>query len=196
MTKSSIAGSSGRSISKTLKFLNIRYLVIDLGSQIPHRLICTGESAKYRSNTASETGRSNTASGTDPVSGSRHPGTFPARGEMSAWKGSFGAGEGAILVPRSLRDQSAQVSTRTEKGEIADFEATQLLGQAEATQFLGKTPFRAPDIQAPSPPGKRCLPRRALNTRAGERAILCPVSLRDQSVQVSMHTAEATHLLR
>ena len=27
--------------------------------------------------------RSDTASGTDPVSGSRHPGTFPARGEVS-----------------------------------------------------------------------------------------------------------------
>jgi hypothetical protein len=32
--------------------------------------------------------RSNTASGTDPISGSRHPGTFPARGEVSAWEGS------------------------------------------------------------------------------------------------------------
>ena len=32
--------------------------------------------------------RSYTDSGTDPVSGSRHPGTFPARGEVSAWEGS------------------------------------------------------------------------------------------------------------
>ena len=30
--------------------------------------------------------------------------------------------------------------------------------------------------------------------RAGEGAILCPVSLGDQSVQVSMQTAKATHL--
>jgi chromosome segregation ATPase len=35
----------------------------------------------------------------------------------------------------------------------------------------------------------------ALITRAGKRAILCPVYLRDQSVQVSLQTAEATHLL-
>ena len=34
-----------------------------------------------------------------------------------------------------------------------------------------------------------------MTIRAGERAIWCPVSLRDQSVQVSMQTAEATHLL-
>ena len=34
--------------------------------------------------TASETRRNNTASAEDPVSGSRHLGTFPARGEVSA----------------------------------------------------------------------------------------------------------------
>jgi hypothetical protein len=33
--------------------------------------------------TASGTGGSHTASGADPVSGSRHPGTFPDRGEVS-----------------------------------------------------------------------------------------------------------------
>ena len=32
--------------------------------------------------------RSNTASGIDPTSGSRHPGTFPARGDESAEEGS------------------------------------------------------------------------------------------------------------
>jgi hypothetical protein len=37
----------------------------------------------YRSYTASDTDRSDTASGADPVSGSRYPGTFPARGEVS-----------------------------------------------------------------------------------------------------------------
>jgi hypothetical protein len=66
---------------------------------------------------------------------------------------------------------------------------------AEATQLLGQTLFWAPDIQVPSLPEDRCLPRRALNTKAGERAILCPATLRDQSVQVSMQTAEATYLL-
>jgi hypothetical protein len=46
-----------------------------LGSWIPQRLVCAGESADYRSDTAS---------GTDPVLGSRHPG----RGEVSAQEGS------------------------------------------------------------------------------------------------------------
>jgi hypothetical protein len=41
---------------------------------------------------------------------------------------------------------------------------------------------------------RRCLPRRALS-RAGERAILCPMSLGDQSMHVSVQTAEATNLL-
>ena len=36
-----------------------------------------------RSYTASGTGRSNTDSGADPISGSRHPGTFPAIGQVS-----------------------------------------------------------------------------------------------------------------
>jgi hypothetical protein len=70
----------------------------------------------YRSYTASGTGRSDTASGTDPISGSRHTGTFPDRAEMSTLEGSFGAGKGAILGPGSLRDQSVQVSSRTVKG--------------------------------------------------------------------------------
>ena len=45
-----------------------------------------------------------TASGTDPVSGSRHLSTFPTSGEVYAQEGSARAGEGAILSPRSLRD--------------------------------------------------------------------------------------------
>jgi hypothetical protein len=48
-------------------------------AQVPQRLVCTGESTDYRSNTAS---------GTYPISGSRHLGTFPARGEVSAQEGS------------------------------------------------------------------------------------------------------------
>jgi hypothetical protein len=51
-----------------------------LRSRIPQWLVCTGECADYRSYIASGTGRSNTASGTDSVSGSRHPGTFPTKG--------------------------------------------------------------------------------------------------------------------
>ena len=37
--------------------------------------------------TASGTGRSHRASVADPVSGTRNPRTFPARGEVSAWSG-------------------------------------------------------------------------------------------------------------
>ena len=36
----------------------------------------------------SGTGRSNIASGTGSVLDCRHPGTFPARGEVAAWEGS------------------------------------------------------------------------------------------------------------
>jgi hypothetical protein len=42
-----------------------------------------GEQADCRSNTDFRTSRSDPASGTDPISGSRHPGTFPSRGEVS-----------------------------------------------------------------------------------------------------------------
>jgi hypothetical protein len=59
-----------------------------LGSQVPQRPGCAGKSAHCRSDTASGTGRSDTASGTDPVSGPRHPGTFPARGDVCSREGS------------------------------------------------------------------------------------------------------------
>ena len=42
---------------------------------------------------------------------------------------------------------------------------------------------------------ERCPPWRALNFRAGERAILGPTFLREQSEQMIMQTAEETHLL-
>jgi len=45
-----------------------------LGSQIPQRLVGTGKSVEYRSYKAS---------GTDPISASRHPGTSPYIGEVS-----------------------------------------------------------------------------------------------------------------
>jgi hypothetical protein len=61
--------------------------------------------------------------------GSRHPGTFLARGEVSAQEGSAIAGEEATLGPRSLRDKSAQVSMQTA-------EATYLLGKALFWAFI------------------------------------------------------------
>ena len=79
------------------------------------RPVCAGESVDCRSDTAS---------GTDPISRSRHLGTFPARGEVSDGRAvTARAGEGAILFPWSLRDQSAQV-------RVGTAEATHLLGQA------------------------------------------------------------------
>jgi hypothetical protein len=69
----------------------------DLVSWVPQRPVCAGESADCRSNTASGIGRSNTASGTSrsdtasgtgPIFGSRHPGIFPAKGEVDTWEGS------------------------------------------------------------------------------------------------------------
>ena len=90
------------------------------------------------------------------------------------------------MSPRSLGDQSAQVSC----GLLRVSEQT-----AEVTQLLGQTPFRDPDIQAPSPPEERCPPGRALTAKSDKGVILCPGSLRDQSAQVRVQTAEATHLL-
>jgi hypothetical protein len=63
-------------------------------------------------------------------------------------------------------------------------EATQIVGQVEATQLLEQTPFWAPDIQALSLPKERWPPGRVLTVEAGERAILCPRSLKDQYMQV------------
>jgi hypothetical protein len=69
-------------------------------------------------------------------------------------------------------------------------EATQLLIQAEATHFLAQKLFQAPDIWALSPPEERWPPRRALTARASEGAILCLGSLRDQTAQVRVQSAE------
>jgi hypothetical protein len=66
-------------------------------------------------------------------------------------------------------------------------EATELLGQAEAIQLLGQTPFRAPDIRAPSLPEQRCQPDRGPRGGGGcagapRGAISGPGSLIDKSV--------------
>ena len=66
---------------------------------------------------------------------------------------------------------------------------------AEVTQLLVQNPFRAPDIWTPFLLEERCPPGRALTAGAGQGAILCLASLRDQSVQVRVLTVEATQLL-
>jgi hypothetical protein len=53
--------------------------VSHLVSWVPQRLVCAGESADCRSNTAS---------GTGPILGSRHSGTFTDRGKVAPWEGS------------------------------------------------------------------------------------------------------------
>jgi hypothetical protein len=95
----------------------------------------------------------------------------------TAWLGRILSQKPLLMKFRNL--ESAQVRVRT----------------AEVTQLLGQTPFQAPDIWAPSPSEERCPTGRALISRAGERDILCPWSLGDQSVKVNIQTAEATHLL-
>jgi len=80
-------------------------------------------------------------------------------------------------------------------GESVDNRSNTASGTGRNNPATGTDLFWAPDIRAPSAPEDRCLPRRALTSRAGERAILCPMSLGDQSVQVRVQTAEATHLL-
>ena len=64
----------------------------DQSAQVSSRT-AKGEQADCRSDTATGTGRRDTASGTDPVSGSRHSGTFPSRGEVSAHPGGLGPPE-------------------------------------------------------------------------------------------------------
>jgi hypothetical protein len=84
---------------------------------------------------ASGSGGSHRASGADRFSGSRHPDTFPARGEVSSPTRRALAqhlGEPS-WVPRFHRDWSVQVSV--------DCRGEQLLGKAEATELLGQTTF-------------------------------------------------------
>jgi hypothetical protein len=116
-----------------------------LGSLVLQRLVCTAESTDYRSDT-----------------GSRHVSTFPARGEMSTREGSFGADEGAILGPGSLRDQSVHVSSLTEKGEQEDCRRDTASGTGRSNRAFGTDPFQAPDIWAPSPSKGEVFPGRAL----------------------------------
>ena len=88
-----------------------------------------------------------------------------------------------------------QVSTWTTEGDQVDCRGNTASGTGRSNTASGTNPFPAPDIWAPSPPEEKWPPVRALTARAGEEAILCPWSLRDQSVQVNTQAAEETHLL-
>jgi hypothetical protein len=123
------------------------------GSRIPQRLVCTGESGDYRSDTAS---------GTDPFLGSRHPGTFPARGEVSALEGSvstWGSHLGS-RIPQRLDCT----------GESADYRKDIASGIGRSNTASGTDPISAPDIRAPSPPEERCPPGRALQKQVREQS--------------------------
>jgi hypothetical protein len=88
--------------------------------------------------------RSDTASGTDPVSGSRHPVTFSARGELSDKEGTDCLNRwGSHLLPGLPQ---RLVCT----GESADCRVKQLLDRPKRHSFWYRPQFRAPDILAPS----------------------------------------------
>jgi hypothetical protein len=146
----------------------------------------------------------------DPSKTSLHRWVFRLQKQHSFWDRSLLGLQTSGHLPHQRRGEcpggGAQPEQVTEPSWVLDPSKTSLCRSAhrlwrvseqtaEATQLLGQTPFWDPDIQAPSPPEKRCLPLRALTTRAGERAILWRLSLWDQSVQVSIQTEEATHLL-
>jgi hypothetical protein len=84
------------------------------GSWIPQRLDCTGESVDYRSSIASGSSGSDTASGAGPFSGSKHPGTFSDRGEVSA--GPWGALPGHLGEPSLVLNLSETSLHRWECG--------------------------------------------------------------------------------
>jgi hypothetical protein len=112
--------------------------------------------------------KSDRASGTDPISGFRHWGSFPTRGEVSTWEGCFRAGVGAILGPRSLIDQSAQISSRTAKGELADCRNNTASGTDRSDTASVIDSFSGARGPATSLPGERYPPWRALSEQVRE----------------------------
>jgi hypothetical protein len=115
-----------------------------LGSRVPQGPVCTSESEDCRSNTDSGKGRSYIVSGTNPFWGSRHPGTFLSRGCPPRRALTVRTGEGSILCPRSLRDQSVQVSSQTAKGKLADCRSDRASGteQFSGSRHPGTFPAR------------------------------------------------------
>jgi hypothetical protein len=117
-----------------------------LGSQIPQRLVCPD--SQYRSYTASRTGRSDTASGADPVSGSRHPSNFPARGEVSTLPGrvcqsTWGSHLGS-QIPQRLVCTGESVDYRNYTASEADpISGSRHLGTLPARGELSMSPGRA-----------------------------------------------------
>jgi hypothetical protein len=112
--------------------------------------------------------RTNTASGTDPVSG-----TFPDRGEVPTREGSncrsmWGSHLGSWVPQRPVCT-----------GQLTDWEGWASWLQKRHS-FWVQTPFWAPDIKAPSTPEKKYSPGWALIAWTGEGAILDPGSLTEQ----------------
>jgi hypothetical protein len=149
------------------------------GTQIPQRLVYTCESADYRSNTDSGKGRNNIASGTDPISGTRHPGTFPTRGEVSPRRALSEQVRESSWVPDPSETSLLRSAYGLSRVSKRAAEVTKLLGQAEATQLLGQTLLRAPDILAPSHQRRGVCPAQEGSAKAPGGAILGPRFLRD-----------------
>ena len=79
----------GVTLTKEVKDLydkNLKFSILCLGSLRDHSSLRRVQTAE--TTTASGKGQKHTASGTDPGWGSRYPGTFTARGELSAREGS------------------------------------------------------------------------------------------------------------
>jgi hypothetical protein len=59
----------------------------NFGTLVLQRLVCIDERVDYKNYIASEKGRSDIGSARDPISGSRNPSTFPARGDVPSQRG-------------------------------------------------------------------------------------------------------------
>jgi hypothetical protein len=141
-----------------------------------------------RSNTVSGTGRKDTASGTGPILGCWHPGNFPTRGEVTTREGSDCQSKWWSHLVSQVPLRPVCAGQLAECGGWAREQQKQTIfwDRQKQHSFWDRPPFWAPNIRAPG---------KALTAGTGEEAILCPGSLRDKSVQVSLQTAEATHLL-
>jgi hypothetical protein len=72
------------------------------------------------------------------------------------------------LGPGFLRDQSAQVSSQTAKGERADCRSNTASGTGKSNIAFGTDPVSGSRHLAPSPPEETCSPRRALSEQVRE----------------------------
>jgi hypothetical protein len=88
--------------------------------------------------------RSDTASGTGPILDCWHPAPSPPEERWPPRRAlTPRAGEGAILSPGSLRDQSAQISSKTAEGEQAGCRSDTTSGTGKSNTASGTDPHSA-----------------------------------------------------